>query len=182
MQNSNLDKITHKELMKAFIASPALTEQQTHAVPDRRLSSVIIWEVNKPQSSTKLCIFGSAFQILHKALTKPVWAGSSAQLSNTAHKLFLSLKIPVVLCICAKWLLGFLLPCSAVLFLQQSAAAASHQSSFGRVGALLSVLLKSLWLARTFLPLQAHLPSLSSSPVNLTVRFHHAATFAQHVL
>lgn len=47
-------------------------------------------EVNKSQSSTKLFIFGSAFPILHKVPTKPVWAGSTAQLSNTAHKLIQS--------------------------------------------------------------------------------------------
>lgn len=59
--------------------------------------------------STKLFIFGAAFQILHKALTKPAWAGFSAQLSRTARKLSTSMKIPVVLCIDVKWLAGFLL-------------------------------------------------------------------------
>lgn len=44
-------------------------------------------EVNQSQSSTKLFIFGPAFPVLHKVPTKPVWAGSLAQLSNTAHKL-----------------------------------------------------------------------------------------------
>lgn len=36
------------------------------------LSYVIILEVNESQSSNKLFIFGSAFQVLYKALTKPV--------------------------------------------------------------------------------------------------------------
>lgn len=81
-----------------------LSEQKIHKAAD---STSL--EVNKSQFSTKLFIFGSAFRILHKALPKLVWAGSSAQPSDTAHKLAYSLQIPVVLCIGIKWLLGFLL-------------------------------------------------------------------------
>lgn len=70
---------------------------------------MIILEANKPQSCTKLFIFGSVSPVLNKACIKPVWAGSSAQLSYTAHKLVPYLQIPVLASISINWLLGFLL-------------------------------------------------------------------------
>lgn len=70
---------------------------------------MIILDANKPQSCTKLFIFGSVSPVLNKACIKPVWAGSSAQLSYTAHKLVPYLQIPVLASISINWLLGFLL-------------------------------------------------------------------------
>ncbi len=158
----------------------------SHGAGERYSSSgpspVIILEVNKSQSSTKLFIFGSAFPILHKAFTKPVWAASSAQLSNTAHKLLPSLQIPVVLCISVKWLLGFLL--RAQRSFPVAICCSSQPPIFiwpCRSSSLHPV--KRLRLAVTFLPFQApFLPSWCSSLAYFPVKFHFAQPFTLCVL
>lgn len=158
---------THVLLGTASGGPPCLTEQENSG---RGLSHVIILEVNKSQSRTKLFIFDSAFPILHKALTKPVWAGFSAQMSNTAHKLIPSLKIPVLLCIGLKWLLGFLLRA------RRSAPVKICHSSQPPIfiwPRRSSSPVKSLRLAATFLPFQvSFLPYWYSSLAQLTVKFN----------
>lgn len=129
----------------------------------------LMWLFWKSTSQELSCLF---LALLFKFSTKP-WQSLCELTPQLSCKASASL-----LCKCLLYVsvLNGFLAVSCVLsdpFLWHSAVAASHQSSFGRVGAPLSILLKSLWLADTFLPFQApFLPSPYSSLANVTVKFH----------
>lgn len=57
---------------------------------DGGLSYVIIWKPTSHSPALSCLFLALPFHILHKVPTKPAWAGSTAQLSNAAHKLIQS--------------------------------------------------------------------------------------------